>query len=85
MYLLFFSTVDKRCRYCVAANLFFYQTLDPSGVFMWISVHHIVQTVAALPLLFLIHKLFYVDFMLKPCFSKKGIVYSLLHLAFTLL
>ncbi|NLT12568.1 MAG: CPBP family intramembrane metalloprotease [Clostridiaceae bacterium] len=38
----------------MVANRFTYRSVDPNGVFMWISVHHIVQAaVALIPIIFL--------------------------------
>lgn len=46
------------------ANLFDYQALDPEGAFMWISVHHIVQALVIMILMFGFIKFAKVDFHL---------------------
>jgi membrane protease YdiL (CAAX protease family) len=47
-----------------AAGLFNYRAIDPDGAFLWISVHHIAQGLAALGLMLLLSRLFRLDFHL---------------------
>jgi membrane protease YdiL (CAAX protease family) len=48
------------------ANIFNYRSIDPNGAFMWISVHHIVQAIIALALIFLFAKILHLDFGFRP-------------------
>lgn len=58
------------------ANSFNYATIDKDGTFMRISVHHIVQMVVALIIIFVISKKYKLDFYLKPIANKSGILYT---------
>ncbi|PKK93526.1 MAG: hypothetical protein CVV61_04260 [Tenericutes bacterium HGW-Tenericutes-6] len=57
------------------ANLFDYQKIDPDGAFMWISIHHIVQTIVIIIIMFLLIKLTHVKFHLGFGNKEKGISY----------
>jgi len=46
------------------ADLFNYQSIDPDGAFMWISVHHIVQAIIIMILMFIFVKFTKVKFHL---------------------
>ncbi len=46
------------------AHLFDYSSIDPDGAFMWISIHHIVQALLILIVVFILTKRFKVDFHL---------------------
>ncbi|MEG0367022.1 MAG: hypothetical protein RR585_09320 [Coprobacillus sp.] len=59
------------------ANLFNYNYLDPDNIFMYMSVHHIIQIVIALITIYLITTKFKVDFNLKFILSKPGVIYTL--------
>jgi len=48
------------------ASLFDYRSIDPSGTFMWISVHHIIQAMIALALILLLGQILQLDFGFKP-------------------
>ena len=58
------------------AKLFDYTIIDSNNTFMNISVHHIVQMLIALLVIFIIHKTRKLNFNLKPKFSKTGILYT---------
>lgn len=58
------------------AKLFDYTIIDSDNTFMNISVHHIVQMLIALLVIFIIHKTRKLNFNLKPKFSKTGILYT---------
>ena len=53
-----------------AAGQFDYSAMDPDNCFMGISVHHIVQMLAALAGIQLIQSLRKIDFCLKPAWDK---------------
>ena len=57
------------------ADLFRYATLDKDGTFMRISVHHIVQMIVALLIIWFISKRNELDFCLKPKVDKNGMLY----------
>lgn len=57
------------------ANLFNYQAIDPDGAFMWISVHHIVQALVIMILMFIFVKFTGVKFHLGLGNSVEGIKY----------
>lgn len=59
------------------ANLFNYNYLDSDNIFMYISIHHIIQMVIALITIYLITTKFKVDFNLKFILSKSGVIYTL--------
>ena len=58
------------------AKLFDYTIIDSDNTFMNISVHHIVQMLIALLVIFIIHKTRKLNFNLNPKFSKTGILYT---------
>jgi len=58
------------------ADLFQYEVIDKDGTFMSVSVHHIVQMIVALVLIFVISKKSYLDFWLIPRLNKSGILYT---------
>lgn len=58
------------------ADLFNYSAIDKDGVFMNITVHHIVQMAVALLIIFVIGKKKNLDFFLKPKVDKIGIIYT---------
>ena len=58
------------------AKLFDYTIIDSDNTFMNISVHHIVQMLIALLVIFIIHKTRKLNFNLKPKFSKTGVLYT---------
>ncbi|MGN0538199.1 MAG: lysostaphin resistance A-like protein [Acutalibacteraceae bacterium] len=62
----------------VIANLFDYNILDKDNIFMWVTVHHLVQMIIALFLMAVIHKITDVDFCLKPKIDKTGIKYTII-------
>ncbi len=49
----------------LVANQFSYTRIDPDGQFMWISVHHIVQLVISLALIWLLASVWGIDFGLR--------------------
>lgn len=58
------------------ADSFNYSAIDKDGVFMNITVHHIVQMAVALLIIFVIAKKNDLDFYLKPKVDKIGIIYT---------
>ena len=50
--------------------------IDKDGTFMSISVHHIIQMIVALVLIFVISKKSDLEFWLKPRLNKSGILYT---------
>lgn len=60
------------------AKLFDNSIIDSDNTFMNISVHHIVQMLIALLVIFIIHKTRKLNFNLKPKFSKTGILYTVI-------
>ena len=58
------------------ADLFQYAVIDKDGTFMSISVHHIIQMIVALVLIFVISKKSDLEFWLKPRLNKSGILYT---------
>ena len=46
------------------AHMFNYNSIDPDGAFMWISVHHTVQALLVLLIIFIIKKIKPIDFSL---------------------
>lgn len=55
------------------ANLFNYTMIDKDGIFMHVSVHHVVQMIIALLIIFIIGKTKKLKFHLKPRVDKIGI------------
>ena len=53
-----------------------YEVIDKDGTFMSISVHHIIQMIVALVLIFVISKKSDLEFWLKPRLNKSGILYT---------
>ena len=60
----------------VIADLFNYTAIDNNGVFMNISVHHIIQMAVALIIIFAMSKKNRLDFHLKPKADKSGVLYT---------
>ncbi|MBR6147075.1 MAG: CPBP family intramembrane metalloprotease [Lachnospiraceae bacterium] len=61
------------------SKLFDYLSLDPDDLFLQVSVHHIIQMLCALALIFIIRKVNKTEgFNLRPCINSKGIKYTLL-------
>ncbi len=58
------------------AGLFNYATIDKDSTFMSISVHHIIQMMVALLIMFIIGKKKELKFCLKPKVNKSGILYT---------
>ena len=53
--------------------------MDPDNLFLQVSVHHIIQMLCALVLIFVIRKVKKIDgFKLSPCFDTRGIKYTVL-------
>lgn len=59
----------------LGANMFDFNTLDPDGSFLWISVHHIIQAVVILILIFISKKLFSIEYNLGFGNKEVGIKY----------
>ena len=61
------------------SQLIDYSSLDPDNLFLQVSVHHIIQMLCALVLIFVIRKVKKIDgFKLSPCFDTRGIKYTVL-------
>lgn len=60
----------------LVASLFNYTMIDKDGVFMGVSVHHIVQMIIALLIIFIIGKTKKLNFHLKIKAHKVGILYT---------
>lgn len=58
------------------ADLFQYAVIDKDDTFMSISVHHIIQMIVALVLIFVISKKSDLEFWLKLRLNKSGILYT---------
>ncbi len=56
-----------------AANLFTYDGIDPNGRFAWISVHHIVQAVIALGVMWILSRFLKLDWYLRLGDKKTGL------------
>lgn len=57
------------------ADMFNYDLIDPDGAFMWISIHHIVQTIVIIIVVLIFIKLTKVKFHLGLGNKKEGIRY----------
>jgi len=57
------------------ADLFNYDAIDPDGAFMWISIHHIVQTIVIIIVMIVFIKVTKVKFHLGLGNKKSGIDY----------
>ena len=57
------------------AGLFDYSRIDPDGAFMWISIHHMVQALLILIVVFILTKRFKVDFHLGMGNKEVGFRY----------
>jgi len=60
------------------ADLFQYAAIDKDGTFMSVSVHHIIQMIVALVLIFVISKKNDLEFWLIPRLDKSGILYTII-------
>lgn len=58
-----------------SANLFDYSSIDKDNTFLWITVHHTVQMVLTIIVIFIIHKKLGLNFGLKITVDKIGIKY----------
>ena len=61
------------------AHFFPCTSIDPDGLFMQLSIHHLVQMIVALMgMLVISTKIRGKEFMLKPKYKKAGIIYTLI-------
>lgn len=68
------------------SRLFDYSSIDRDGLFMQVSVHHIVQMACALIVIFLLNRLAKTgEFKLRPVYDPKGIKYTVIFCAVLLL
>lgn len=58
------------------ADMFNHDSIDPDGAFMWISIHHIIQALVVILIIFIIRKFKPIDFNLG--FGNKEIGYRYL-------
>jgi membrane protease YdiL (CAAX protease family) len=59
----------------IVANLFNYQKIDPQNVFAFISIHHSVILIISLFLIYILKKLYNIDFGFRVGDFKKGLKY----------
>jgi len=59
----------------IIANLFNYQNIDPQNVFAFITIHHIVILIISLLLIYILKKLYNIDFGFRLGNFKKGLKY----------
>lgn len=77
IFIFFLQSVFDRIGWRTA-SIFDYSIIDNDGLFMMVSVHHIVQAILALLVIFILYKTKgYVDFKLKPKFDIVGIKYTI--------
>jgi len=60
------------------ADLFTYDKVDPNNIFAWLSVHHLIQMLIALAIIFIISKVLRVDFGFHLGETSVGMRYFLL-------
>ena len=77
LFLFFIQTFASKLGGFIA-NLFDYTSIDKDGTFMYITIHHIVQMLIALLVIFVIKKKKNLDFCLKPEMNKTGILYTII-------
>ncbi len=65
----------------LVAGKFNYAYFDPDDLFLSLCVHHIVQAIVALILIFILSRIKKLSFNLMPKFSKIGIQYTVIFLA----
>lgn len=66
----------------IIADIFDYSSIDKDSLFMRLSVHHIMQMLLALVVIFILHKTSdKTDFKLKPKYDKNGIKYTFIFCA----
>ena len=70
----------------IISGLFDYSSIDRDGLFMQVSVHHIVQMICALIVIILLNRLAKINgFKLRPEYDPKGIKYTVIFCAVLLL
>ena len=62
-----------------AASLFDYSAIDSSGVFMMVSVHHVLLALFSLLLMAVLHRTKHLAFGLKPLIDQKAIQYTVVY------
>ena len=77
LFLFFVQTFASKSGDFIA-NLFDYTSIDKDGTFMYITIHHIVQMLVALLVIFVIKKKKNLDFCLKPEMNKTGILHTII-------
>lgn len=75
LFLFFVQTLASKLGGFIA-DLFDYTSIDKDGTFMYITVHHIVQMLVALLVIFVIKKKKNLDFYLNPKMNKTGVLYT---------
>ncbi len=75
LFLFVIQTLASKSGGYIAAT-FDYTAIDKDGTFMSISVHHIIQMIVALFVIFIIEKRKGLQFCLKPQMNKIGILYT---------
>ena len=77
IFIFFLQSIFDRIGWWIA-SIFDYSLIDNDGLFMMVSVHHIVLALLALLVIFILYKTKgYVDFKLKPKFDIVGIKYTM--------
>ncbi len=77
LFLFFIQTFASKSGGFIA-DLFDYTPIDKDGTFMYITIHHIVQMLLGLIVIFIIKKKKNLNFFLKPKMNKTGILYTLI-------
>lgn len=62
----------------IIANTFNYNFIDKDNIFMNITVHHIIQMILALLIMYILNKTKNIQFNLKPIKNNKGIKYTII-------
>lgn len=69
----------------IIANIFNYNFIDKDNIFMNITVHHIIQMIIALLIMYILNKNKNIQFNLKPIKSNKGIKYTIIFIIIILI
>lgn len=77
LFLFFIQTFASKLGGFIA-GLFDYTAIDKDGTFMYITIHHIVQMLVALLVIFIIGKKRDLPFFLKPVRNTTGILYTII-------
>lgn len=82
--LYLFHSITDRLSWYIALR-FNYSSVDKDGLFLQVSVHHILQMIFALIIILVLKKIKRIDsFKLTPKYDKKGIKYTVIFCALIL-